>query len=243
MSVGSSDLGWALWMIGGFLLVLIVVSAVVAWFVRRRGSRTAVISVTLTIAAWWVALFVIGTPIAIVQTLASASVWVPDAPVSIMWPDPLPCGTDDAGTAPYLECASTPSANLTIVGLSIAPRLLLAAGQLLGNVLLATPAAVIAILCFQLLRGRPFSRLAVRVLLIAAFIVLVAGIGVDIVTGIGRGLAAAEVLPAEGDGATSSAAFNLTVQLWPIGAALGLAALAAVFRYGFTLQRETEGLV
>ena len=35
----------------------------------------------------------------------------------------------------------------------------------------------------------------------------------------------------------------ISVDFWPIGAALGFAALAAVFRYGAVLQRDTERLV
>lgn len=62
----------------------------------------------------------------------------------------------------------------------------------------------------------------------------------------------AVMLPGAGSGAavTTQAFFNLAVSLWPVGAALALAALAAVFRHGSdlqrhtaALQRETEGLV
>jgi hypothetical protein len=243
MSIGSSDLGYALWMVGGFLLVVAAIAAVVAWTARRRGSRTAVISATLTIAGWWVALIVIATPFAVVQTLTADSVMVTDLPVSMAWPEPLDCGASSAAT-PTLACANVPTANATILGLTFAPRALLAVGQVLGSVAIALPAVAIGVVCFQMLRGRPFARTASRALIIAALVVLVAGIGVDIASGIGRGLAAAEVLPRHGDGAvTAGAVYSLTVELWPFGAALALAALAAVFRYGFTLQRETEGLV
>jgi len=37
--------------------------------------------------------------------------------------------------------------------------------------------------------------------------------------------------------------FVLELPVWPIAAGLAFAALAAVFRYGSRLQRDTEGLV
>jgi hypothetical protein len=56
-------------------------------------------------------------------------------------------------------------------------------------------------------------------------------------------LAAAEALPRSGAELVSNGVFSLTLPLWPIGAALALAALGVVFRHGAVLQRETEGLV
>lgn len=244
MSVGSSDLGWALWMVGIFLLVVAAIAGIVVWVARRRGSTTGVISATLTIAAWWAVLVVIATPFGVAQTLTADSITVPDLPVSMTWPEQLPCGDAVTATPPTLECANVTSANATILGLTFAPRAMIALGQILGSVVVILPAVVIAVVCFQMLRGRPFARTASRALVVAAAVVLVAGIGVDIAAAVGRGLAAAEVLPGPGDHAvTSGAAYSLTVQVWPFGAALALVALAAVFRYGGALQRETEGLV
>jgi len=37
--------------------------------------------------------------------------------------------------------------------------------------------------------------------------------------------------------------FGIEFPLWPIAAGLAFTALAAIFRYGSRLQRDTEGLV
>ena len=42
---------------------------------------------------------------------------------------------------------------------------------------------------------------------------------------------------------TTTGIYRVEVSLWPVGAALALGALGAVFRRGAVLQRETEGLV
>lgn len=245
MSIGSSDLGWVLWMIGGFLLVIAGVAGVVIWISRRRGSRSGAIDAALTIAGLWVALATIATPFGLIQTLTADNVYVTDLPISTTWPAALPCSGEATAVGPHLECASLSAADAWIVGLTIAPRLLLALGQLLASILITVPAAIIAVVCFQMLRGAPFTRVVSRSFFVAAGAVLVAGIGVDIAFGIGRGLAAAEALPPSGEGTVtaSGAVFSLTVQLWPFGAALALVALTAVFRYGARLERDTVGLV
>ena len=53
-----------------------------------------------------------------------------------------------------------------------------------------------------------------------------------------NGLAAAEVLPSE-----VPVTYLFTVPWWPALVALACAALAAIFRHGARLQRDTEGLV
>jgi hypothetical protein len=95
------------------------------------------------------------------------------------------------------------------------------------------------------MKGTPFSRAVGRWMLITAVVVLIAGVGGDLATDIGRELAAAAVLPPPDSGAavTTKGYPRIDVSLWPIGAALALGALGAVFRHGAVLQRETEGLV
>jgi type VI protein secretion system component VasF len=62
--------------------------------------------------------------------------------------------------------------------------------------------------------------------------------------GISKGAASAAALPPDGSSAAfTDGGFSVTLPWWPVGAALALLALAAVFRYGAKLQRETEGLV
>lgn len=248
MSTSTSDLAGALLSIGLFLLVmvgLVAVAGLVIWIGRRRGRDTGVIDATLTISGFWVAYFVIAMPFALAQTLTADSVFLWDLPVSVAWPGDLPCGLPTTETGTYLECASIGQTNGSIVGLPLGTRAVLAGGQLLGGLLLVTPAAAIGIICFQMLRGVPFARVTSRALLTTAGIVLVAGIATDLLNGIGRGMAALAVFPSSAEAGVTGpvSTFSLTVQLWPFGAALALVALAAVFRYGARLQRDTAGLV
>ncbi|TQJ30659.1 hypothetical protein [Microbacterium sp. SLBN-146] len=246
MSTSTSDLAGALWSIGLYLLIVAAIVGVVVLIARWRRSTTVLIDSALAISAVWVALFVIATPFAIAQTLTGGTVWVDDLPVSVPWNEGVACGStrvSDATT--YLECASVGEVNASIVGLPFGTRALLATGQFIGALLIATPAAAIGVICFQLLRGAAFARVTSRTLLVTAIVILVGGIAGDLATGVGRGLAALEVFPssADPDATGAVATYNLTVQMWPFGAALALAALAAVFRYGARLERDTAGLV
>ena len=246
MSVGSDDLGRALVSIGFFLLALAAIIGVVVWLARRRGSTTVALDVALVVAAAWTAIGLLGTIFTLAQTVGAGSIYVTGLPVSMSWPTALPCFAPEA-TLPsgtYIECASMSEANAWIAGLPIAPRIVIAAGQLASAALAILPGALVAVVCFQTLRGRPFASVVTRALFVSAGVVIVAGLASDVLSGVGRGLAAQAVLPTGVDAPLiSGAPFQISVQLWPIGAALALAALAMIFRYGARLQRDTEGLV
>lgn len=248
MSISTADLAGALWSLGGFLLVIagvVTTTALAIWIARRRGRNTGVIDAVLVLSGALVAFVVIAMPFAILQTMTADSVTVWNLPVSMPWPEELPCGQPATATGTYLECASTGSTIATIVGLPPGTRALLAGGQLLGGLLTAAPIAAIGIICFQVLRGASFARVTSRTLLWTAGVVLVAAIAGDLLTGIGRGLAALEVFPSNATPGVSgpTATYDLAIQPWPFAAALALTALAMVFRYGTHLQRDTEGLV
>lgn len=246
MSTSTSDLAGALWSIGLYLLIVAGIVGIVVLIARWRRSTTVVIDSALALSALWVAFAVIAMPFALGQTLTNGAVWVSDLPVSVPWNEGVGCGSMRVSEATtYLECASVGEVNASIVGLPFGTRALLATGQLIGAVLVATPAAAIGVICFQLLRGAAFARVTSRALIVTAGVILVGGIAGDLVTGVGRGLAALEVFPssADPDATGAVATYNLTVEMWPFGAALALAALAAVFRYGARLERDTAGLV
>jgi hypothetical protein len=241
--ISTTDLAEGLRFIGLYLLIILAIGGLVFWMARRRGNRTAVISVTLSIAGVWVALFVVAAPFALSQTLGGDPLWVQNLPIALDSPEQLSCGSAALTQGPALQCISGSTASGQFVGTTAGPRAMLALGQFFSAVLSAAPAAAIGIICFQLLRGAPFTRVVSRTLFVTALVVLVAGIGADLATAIGTGLAVAEVLPIEGVSSSVEPRFTLAVQPWPFGAALALAALAAVFRYGEQLQRDTEGLV
>ena len=113
-------------------------------------------------------------------------------------------------------------------------------------------AGLIALVCFQLLRGAAFAPVVARAAILTAGVVLVGGLGTQLLCDIAGSMASSEalnVISAEWTGypddwdiytALPEPALAVSVDFWPIGAALGFAALAAVFRYGGVLQRDTE---
>ncbi|HWI31408.1 MAG TPA: hypothetical protein VNT50_07940 [Microbacterium sp.] len=247
MSIGWPDLGGALLWVTVGLVVIAGVIALLAWDARRRRSPHPILEVTGAVARMWLAVTAIGVIVTVWKWLSGGDTWIPALPVSIAWPETLPCeqGIPAEATKTSLVCAHVATADATIAMLSVSTRVVLALGELLGLVLAATPAVVVVVVCAQALRGAPFGRTVSRWLIIAAVVVLVAGLGAELVTSAGRALAAAEVLPpvASDAAVTTTGIFRLTVPLWPIGAACALGALGVVFRRGAVLQRETEGLV
>jgi hypothetical protein len=123
--------------------------------------------------------------------------------------------------------------------------MLLAAAQTLWSLLTVLPAVALGVVCFQLLRGVPFARTVTRTLIVSAGAVFVLGMAAPVLDGISKGAASAAALPPDDGSAAafSAGGFSVSLPIWPVGAALALIALAAVFRYGARLQRDTEGLV
>lgn len=247
MSIGWPDLGGAMLWIAVGLLVIAGIIGLLVWDARRRHSPNPVLDVTAALARMWIAITAVGLIITVSKWLSGGDTWVPLMPVSLEWPATLPCeqAIPDEATTTALTCAHVTSADATIAMLSVGTRTVLALGEILGLVLAATPAVLLLVVCAQALKGAPFSRVVGRWLLISALLVLVAGLGAELVTSAGRALAAAEVLPPPDSGAavTTTGIYRLTVPLWPVVAACALGALGVVFRRGAVLQRETEGLV
>lgn len=247
MSIGWPDLGGTLLWILGTLLVVGAVIGVLAWDARRRRSTSVTVDVAAAVARMWLALVAVWAVLIVLKWFTADFTEVPALPVSLPWPTALPCEggpTVAATTQPTLECASVPTIQATLTSLTGGTRVVLGAGELLSLLLLALPGVVVAVICRAARKGRPFSAVTSRWLFIAAVVILVAGLGGEVLTGIGSAMAATEVLPPPGAGAvTTTGIYRVVLPLSPIGAALALAALGAVFRYGARLQRETDLLV
>lgn len=252
----SSLFGWH----AALLILLVGVPIVVAVILYRRtrraratGDPAPIVSLTLTISAFYGALCLIGALIGLVVNLTSESLLM-TVPTVPYWPLPLPGVTIDTGPTSVVGGGFT-AAELMIAGVPLPARVLWAVGQFLGLLVPTAIAGLIALVCFQLLRGAAFAPVVARGSLITAAVVLVGGLGTQALCGWAgsvAGGAALTVRSAEVNGYPDAvdplallpqSAFNVQIDFWPIGAALALAALAAVFRYGFSLQRETEGLV
>lgn len=247
MVVAWSDLGGAL--IAGLVWIVIIslILAALVWDARRRKVSSVVLDVTGAVARVWVAIAAIGMVAGFVGLFVSPTTSLSDLPVHVEWPTSLPCDSSgDAGAAAdTLYCARVTSAEGEVTDLAADLKSLLFAGGLLTYVVWATPGVLVAVLCGLAGTGTPFARRAHRWLFGSAIVILVAGMLSEVILAIAAFLIAGTVLPspASGASATASPTFGMVVPVWPIGAALALSALGVVFRHGFRLQRDTEGLV
>jgi hypothetical protein len=236
--------------LGWIALALIAIAAIVGlaiWRGRRRGSRTIALDAALTVSGLWVMLSAVGALIIIVKAFTvdwaelngTTTIW-------IGWPDDIPCSS--SGAPGTLSCGGSNFADFTVGGASLGLRTLATAAQLCTLAFTTIPAAMLAAICFQTLRGRTFSRTVTRVLYTGAICVVVLGIASELLSSIAATVGLREVFDEGSEWYPMS--FQLTLTPLPFVGALGLAALAAVFSQGSRLQaerdqleRETEGLV
>jgi hypothetical protein len=235
-------------------LPVLVIVTIVLTFRRSRhtGRTTPVVSFTLWLSAVWAGLSVIAALIALLVPLLSPAVTL-TVPVQEYWPA-LPGVVTDPREATIVSGGFT-SVELSIEGLAPVTRWLWAIGSMIGALLPGAIAALIALMCFQLLRGQAFAPVVARGATITAVIIAVGGISSQILCQMAGSTASQQVLgfsgaevtgyPDEFDLMTAlpQPTYDVHLDFWPIGAALALAALAAVLRYGSRLQRDTELLV
>lgn len=241
LSFGSDEVWPSLAYIGIALAVIAAIVGIVIWRGRRRGSRTIALDAALAISGWSVLLSGVGAILIVVKAFSvdfaeftgATNVWVP-------WPADLPCSEfgDSAGTT--LTCRGDALTDFTVGNASLGLRLLSAVAQLASGALSIVPAVILAVICFQTLRGATFSRTVTRALTGGAIAVLVLGVASDLLGSIAATAALREVFDPRSEWYPS--AFQLTVTPLPFVAALALAALAAVFREGSRLQQERERL-
>ena len=247
MTVAWTDLGGALIVGAVGALIIGLVFAALVWDARRRRVGSVLLDVTGAVARIWVALVVVGAVFGLISLVVSPTTSITDVPITTAWPSALPCqssgGTMPSATALY--CGTIDSASLQVAGLGADVRSLIFVGGLLAYVTAATPGVLVSVPCRIAAAGRPFARRAPRWLLTSAVVVLIGGTASEVLLSIARYLTSHEVIPDASSGAAISApvTFQLIIPIWPIGCALGLAALAVIFRYGSRMQRDTEGLV
>lgn len=236
----SDDLWTSLQPIVIGLAVIAAIIVIVVWRGRRRGSKTLAIDAALTISGWWVTLSALSAIFFIVKIfgtdwaeIASGSIWVP-------WPSDLPCSDSNEVTAAVLRCSGGSITNITVANASLGLRALAAAAQIATLAFTTMPAAMIMVICFQTLRGRTFSRTVTRALTIGAIAVLVLGVASDLLGAIAATAGLREIFPPDSEWYPN---FSLNVSPLPFACALGLIALAAVFRQGLRLQQEKEALL
>lgn len=247
----STELAPSLLRLAIGLLVLAAVAGVVVLIGRRRGSKTLTLDVALTLSSWWAILSAVGLVFVLIKAFTADFAEIGGAPMNVPWAENLPCRTGDltsGATGPLLWCASASASDLTIAYPPIDVRALAAAAQAVAVLYSTIPAVLVAVICFQTLRGRPFTRTITRAPIGGAIAAVVLGIANDVLPGIAATVALRSVLTFGDD--LYPETFQIAVTPFPVVAALASLALAAVFRHGIRLQqenaaleKETEGLV
>lgn len=239
-SVGTEDLASGLSQVLLALVVLGFIASAVGIRARKSGSTSVALHVSASLALGWMVLCALGVLFAVWQMLLSSSVLIDG---DIAFADAVQWDGDAAmDGSPALLLAYSTGSHLQIEGLPFGIRILLFSTQLLTLALAALPAVVIRVITVRAAAGDPFAPRVAKTLWVSSILVLVIGIVRDLLAPIGQTLAARAVWQ-EGGPLSEPTVFALTLQIWPFAGALVLAALAAVFRHGHRLQRETEGLV
>jgi len=254
-------IGFGIAAIAVIALMLLAV-AVFLWMLGRgllgNGERAMLVTERLAWAA--MAVFVGTAVIGAIVDLTSPEVTM-ELPVLNVWPLPLPDVQVEAGAA-TVQSTGVALAQMTLEGVSTATRALWAAGQALSLLLPATVAMLVALALREVRAGAPFSPVMLRMTTVTAAAILVAGTGAPILRGISGSMASHEALSLGGASWTGypdewmpmdqlpEPTVFVQWDFWPIGVAIGLFALSAIFRYGAQVQtereqlrRETEGLV
>lgn len=236
MGFTTEDLAAGLSILALAVLVIGMLTAFTIVGSRRRGSTTLALDVTDRLAFAWVCLCAIGVILAAFTSFA-AEVILED-PVRQMVLDREPqleasCEFAGADSLPGLGCGGT------IIGAAPGVRVLLFAGALLTIAASAAVGWAIHVAARSAREGAPFRPIVARTFTITGIVVMTAVVVGDIVRRIGMTLAARSLPWREED----QIPFPLEIALWPFAVGIGFFALAAIFRHGARLQRETEGLV
>ncbi|MDR2998525.1 MAG: hypothetical protein LBU78_10455 [Microbacterium sp.] len=241
-SVGTEDLAAGLSQILLVLVILGFIASVVGVGARRSGNNAIALTIASSVSFGWVVLCGIGVLLVGYQNLFAPTV---DVSANVTDSRPSEFGPCD-GSVPAVDTATvicdwSGGTTLQIAGLPLGLRSLLLLTALISLILMAVPGVAVWQIARRAEAGEPFDPRVARTLGVLAIIVLVLGILHDVLEPIGQTLAAHAALG--NDDAYGPPMFELTVQFWPFAAALVLTALAAVFRHGHRLQRETVGLV
>lgn len=243
ITFGSDSVWDSLRFIGIALAVMAVVVGLVVWVGRRRGSRTIALNAAYSICAVWVVLSALGA-IGIVVKVFQVG-WAEFSGRTLVWmdwPASIPCLDPTLSTTPgaVLHCGGTELTDFTVENASLGLRALAGAAQLSTLVFTTMPAIILAVICFNTLLGRAFSRTITRALVGGAIGVLVFGVASDLLGSIAATAALREVFTP--DSLWYPPRFQLTVTPLPLVGALMLAALATIFRQGLKLQHERDAL-
>jgi hypothetical protein len=223
----------------------------------REEARGFGVVLLTRVIAWisiaGVALYTVST---VVSDLTSRSISL-RLPVYEFWPT-LPAGaTIISGPTAEVTSGGFTSAEVYVSGLDTAARAWLAGSSLLQGATIIMIAIVVVTLSSTILRNDPFQPAVARGIRLVGITVIVGGLAWQACSGVGESLASKQVLQLGSTGLKDLAGWDnintiigfpqptphIQVDFWPIGVGLVMLVLAAAFRAGERLQRDTEGLV
>lgn len=241
ITFGSDSVWDSLRFIGIALAVVAVVVVIVVWVGRRRGSKTIALNAAYSICALWIGFSILGAVSVITKVFVVD--WAELSGRTLVWfdwPASLPCVDAGTSTETALTCGGSELTEFTVAHASIGLRALAGAAQLSTLVFTTMPAVILAVICFNTLLGRAFSRTITRALVGGAIAVLVFGVASDLLGSIAATVGLREVFSPDSEWYPPR--FQLTVTPLPLVGALMLAALATVFRQGLRLQKDRDAL-
>ncbi|RLP75728.1 hypothetical protein D9V32_09705 [Mycetocola tolaasinivorans] len=257
------------YLVGGAVMVLVAIAGVTFW----RASQTAWVEEvpgientrlrwTRNIASLIAGIWTLGGLFQVGKFL-----WMPMLdlvlPVRPFWPQ-VPEGVNVEGPTAQIVSGRIREVSVDVEGLTFGVRALLAGEALLQCAIVVVIAVAVVRICSALLTERTFEERSARWIRATAWVILGAGLGMQVLGEAGRVGASAEALrmnqvgwsgdlpyddPSEIPGIFAESA-DFTINYWPVGVCLALLALGTVFRYGArlrnanrSLRRDVDGLV
>lgn len=246
MAFTAGDLWSGLGVLALWLGIPAVVISVVVWLLRRRGSTAIAVKATRVLSGAFLGLALLSAISATLKLTLQRDVYLNDE--LRMWTlenrDALLSPSCTDGTYP-LETDSAAGrtaiflCDSSIENVPFGPRFVIYLGAILALVAAAAIAWAIQVAAYHAEIGDVFDRSVPRTFAVSAIIAMTAAVTGALLTAIGMTLAARSLDWPEGD----LPPFFFDIPLWPFLVALGMFALAAIFRHGARLQRETAGLV
>ena len=242
----------------GFALVaLVAIGIAIAIVGRRRAAdedTSGILRVLRIGAMIYGTIVVLVTAFGVIGNLTSDIVQV-TLPTQEFWPV-LPDGVEwTPASGATLVGGGFLQAEASVEGLGMNVRTLLAAGVLVQGLTQLAVTAAVHLLATRLLSGEPFQPAMSRAISLTSAALIAGGLLWQVLFGVGEFMAARQVLEAGGWAWTEDLGLEdpsvllpqprlaLTIEFWPIFTGMALAAVAAAFRHGERLQRDTAGLV
>lgn len=243
-------------MVTVILIGVLILGAALAAVEKRRTSSdpTSLIRVTQVIAIVWAGVSAVGALVTLLVILLSPTVSI-TMPITQFWPELPSYVRADPAEATRVG-GGFESVTIDVDGLSVGARITWAIAQTAAWLMPASIAVLVAVACGHLLSGRGFAPVIARMASVSAVAVTAGGVLAQVFGDVAGSMASWEVFAPTGRHWQEIRGIEdpfaawvpeptvlVTFPFWPIAAGLGLAALAAFFRYGSRLQRDVTGLV